>query len=215
MTSSDTCWIFDLDNTLYPADGQFFAQIDKKMTRYIADFLRLDPIAARKIQKDYLHEYGTSLSGLMAVNNMNPDEFLHYVHDVDLSPLNPCNRMRQSIASLPGRKYIFTNGSYGHAENVATHLGLWDLMDGAYGIDNVGYIPKPNRQPYEDFCQAFDVNPTQALMFEDSLKNLKAPKEMGMTTVYITPELPETAPADWVDYMTDDLASWLKTYTER
>ena len=109
-------WIFDLDNTLYSGSVSFFDQIDRKMTEFISRYLKLNPTDARTIQKDYLAEYGTSLSGLMAVHGMDPAEFLDYVHDVDLSLLKPNPLLRQKIAALPGRKFIYTNGSRGHAK---------------------------------------------------------------------------------------------------
>ena len=138
-------WIFDLDNTLYRADVEFFSQIDRKMTAFISRYLALQPNEARLIQKDYLAEYGTSLSGLMAVHGMDPAEFLDYVHDVDLSMLVPDPKLRTYIEALPGRKFIFTNGSKGHAKNVAGHLNLFDLFDGSFGIEDGDYVPKPKR----------------------------------------------------------------------
>ena len=214
-------WIFDLDNTLYRADAGFFGQIDKKMTDYVSRYLQLDPTDARVIQKQYLAEYGTTLSGLMAVHGMDPSEFLDFVHDVDLSMLKPNPDLRAAIDNLEGRKFIFTNGSRGHAHNVASHLQLWDLFDGSFGIDDVNYMPKPQRSPYVHFCDYFDIDPNRAIMFEDNLRNLEAPKAMGMTTVLIVSDAdmsgePETARpagrdarAPWVDYITDDLAGWL------
>ena len=110
------------------------------MTEFISRYLKLNPTDARTIQKDYLAEYGTSLSGLMAVHGMDPAEFLDYVHDVDLSLLKPSPVLRQKIAALPGRKFIYTNGSRGHAKNVAGHLKLFDLFDGSFGIEDGDYI---------------------------------------------------------------------------
>jgi len=214
-------WIFDLDNTLYRADAGFFGQIDKKMTDYVSRYLQLDPTDARVIQKQYLAEYGTTLSGLMAVHGMDPSEFLHFVHDVDLSMLKPNPNLRAAIDRLEGRKFIFTNGSRGHAKNVASHLQLWDLFDGSFGIDDVSYIPKPQRSPYVHFCDHFDIDPNAAIMFEDNLRNLEVPKSMGMTTVLIVSDADMSgepaaarpagrdARAPWVDYITDDLAGWL------
>ena len=129
--------------------------------------------------------------------------------------------MAQAIAALPGRKFIFTNGSQGHAKNIATHLGLWDLFDGSFGVDDVDYIPKPRRSPYIKFCDHFDIDPKAAIMFEDSVRNLEVPKEMGMQTALIVsdedwghePEVTRpagsTTKADWVDYTTNDLTGWL------
>lgn len=214
-------WIFDLDNTLYSGDAVFFSQIDKKMTAFISDYLKLDPLDARKIQKQYLAEYGTSLSGLMAVHGMDPAEFLDFVHDVDLSPLTPCQHLPAAIDVLPGKKYIFTNGSKKHAKNVGEHLGVFHLFDGVFGIEDVDYVPKPQRAPYIKFCDVFDIDPNAAIMFEDSVRNLEVPKFMGMETVLVTSEADwhhepeETRPAGaktnapWVDHTTQDLAGWL------
>ncbi len=214
-------WIFDLDNTLYRADGEFFSQIDQKITAYISRYLALQPTEARLLQKDYLAEYGTSLSGMMAIHGMDPAEFLDYVHDVDLHTLDPNPKLRENIKALPGRKFIFTNGSKGHAKNVATHLDLFDLFDGSFGIEDVDYVPKPKRSPYIKFCDVFDIDPKTAIFFEDSVKNLEVPKYMGMATVLVTsnedwsdePKITKptgpTKRADYVDYVTSDLAGWL------
>jgi len=214
-------WIFDLDNTLYRADAEFFSQIDRKITAFISRYLALQPENARLLQKDFLAEYGTSLSGMMAVHGMDPAEFLDYVHDVDLHMLEPDAKLREFIQALPGKKFIFTNGSKGHAKNVASHLNLFDLFDGSFGIEDVDYVPKPKRSPYIKFCDVFDVDPKTSIFFEDSVRNLEVPKHMGMRTVLVTsdedwgdePEITRpaghTTKADWVDYTTCDLTVWL------
>lgn len=215
-------WIFDLDNTLYNGDAKFFSQIDKKMTSFISNFLSLPPQEARALQKQYLVQHGTTLSGLMAEHNMEPEEFLHHVHDIDLSllPLDP--HLPDAIRALSGRKFIFTNGSRLHAKNVSEHLGIDGLFDGVYAIEDADYIPKPQAAPYHDFIKTFDIDPSKAFMAEDSVRNLEVPKQMGMATLLIT------SPLDWshepkaarphdgknipnhVDMHTNDLSSWLR-----
>lgn len=218
-------WIFDLDNTLYRGDVEFFSQIDRKMTEFISRYLALQHTEARILQKEYLAEYGTSLSGLMAVHGMDPADFLDFVHDVDLQMLKPNVHLRSAIKALPGRKFIFTNGSRGHAKNVGEHLDLYDLFDGVFAIEDADYVPKPKRSPYIKFCDVFDVDPARSVLFEDSVRNLEVPKHMGMSTVLVTsdadwshePEITRpagtTTKADWVDHITDDLASWLHAST--
>jgi putative hydrolase of the HAD superfamily len=44
-------WLFDLDNTLYPARCNLFAQIDERIGRYISDWLKVDAEEARRVQK--------------------------------------------------------------------------------------------------------------------------------------------------------------------
>ena len=215
-------WIFDLDNTLYPADAEFFAQIVAKIEQYVSRYLSLEPEAALHLQKEYLTEYGTTLSGMMAVHGMDPAPFLDYVHDVDLAFLKPNPALRDNISALTGEKFIFTNGSKAHARNVATHLNLFDLFDGHFGVEDTGYIPKPKRHAYDVFLDVFEIDPTKAIFFEDNLRNLEVPKQLGMRTVLVVSDEdwsnePEAArpassvgDADFVDYVTNDLAGWLE-----
>lgn len=219
-------WIFDLDNTLYRADAAFFAQIDQKMTAFIERYLSVSTQEATRLRKVYWSEYGTTLSGLMARHDMDPAEFLHDVHDVDLALLKPDPELRRLIAALPGRKLIFTNGSRGHALNVGTHLDLFDLFDGSFGIEDTGYIPKPKAEAFHAFNRSFDVDPKGAIFFEDGIFNLEVPKSMGMKTVLVTsetgfdtqPEVTtrqgEVVEPDWIDYVTDDLTQWLSDHTQ-
>lgn len=214
-------WIFDLDNTLYRGDVNFFGQIDRKMTEFMANFLGLPAAQARKTQKDFLVDYGTTLNGLMQVHNMDPDAFLEYVHDIDLSLLVPDSRLPAALSTLPGRKYIFTNGSRAHAKNVGEHLGIYDLFDGVFAIEDTNYSPKPKASAYDAFIAAFDINPSQAFMAEDMARNLEIPKALGMHTLLVTSN------ADWthepkaarpaaqggctaIDSQTDDLPGWLE-----
>ena len=220
-----TDWVFDLDNTLYRGDVNFWAQMDKKITAYISRHLALHPTEARILQKQYLAEYGTSLSGLMAVHDIDPTDYMDYVHDVDLDILKPDARLRAGLQALPGRKFIFTNGSRGHAKNVGERLNVYDIFDGVYALEDADYTPKPKRPPYEDFIQMFDIDPVRAIMVEDSARNLQVPKDMGMVTLLVTSdedwshEPIETRPTngenlpDYVDLHTDDLPGWLLKLT--
>lgn len=203
-------WIFDLDNTLYRGDDAFFSQIVDKITQYISRYLALHPTEARILQKQYLAQYGTSLSGLMAVNGMDPVDFLDYVHDVDLDMLKPDPRLYKGLDALPGKKYIFTNGSRGHAKNIGEHLGIYKLFDGVFAVEDMDYTPKPKRSAYEKFVKTFDIDPARALMAEDTVHNLKVPKDMGIATLYIAPDGSELP--NYVDMQTYDLPAWLQMF---
>lgn len=211
LTHIDT-WLFDLDNTLYRADDQVFSQIINRITDFISRYLALHPRDAFIVQKQYLVEYGTSLSGLMAVHGMDPADFLDYVHDVDLDMLRPDPLMYKGIEALSGKKYIFTNGSRGHAKNIGEHLGIYNLFDGVFAIEDVDYIPKPKRSAYDKFIKAFNIDPKRAIMIDDTARNLQVPKDMGMKTLYIAPDGSELP--DYVDMQTYDLPKWLQVFPD-
>lgn len=214
-------WVFDLDNTLYPHRTNLFAQIDVKMTSYVSELLSLPRDEARKLQKDLYLEYGTTLSGLMARHNIDPDDFLRKVHDIDYSWLKPDPALGDAIRDLPGRKFIFTNGDRGHAERTARQLGILDRFDDIFDIVAAELNPKPAQATYDRFVALHRIVGSDAAMFEDLARNLVAPKVLGMTTVLVVPrnfeptfsEIWERDPAydDAVDFVTDDLARFLKS----
>jgi putative hydrolase of the HAD superfamily len=214
-------WIFDLDNTLYPADCNLFAQVDLKMGEFIARYLGVPFEYARHLQKSYYRQFGTTLTGLMQVHNMDPKAFLDYVHDLDLSVVGEHPELAAAIARLPGRRLIFTNGSRAHAERVAAKVGVLHLFEGIFDIGDAGYVPKPLPACYELFLKAHGVDARISAMFEDMPHNLEAPHALGMTTVLVRSECYPDHPVQkairaWVEppahvhHMTFDLAGFLK-----
>lgn len=206
-------WVFDLDNTLYPASSRLFDQVDWNMTDYVANLLGLQRDEARKVQKQYFREYGTTMCGLMTVHGIDPAEFLAYVHDIDLAAIGPNPGLAEALERLPGRKVIFTNGSTAHAQNITRHIGIDHHFEGCFDIVDAEYVPKPAPDTYETVCRRFDIDPTSAIMVEDMAKNLKPAAAMGMTTVWLDAETEwsrEGADQDHVHHRIDDLATWLK-----
>ena len=211
-------WIFDLDNTLYPAHCNLFDQVDKRMGAFISELLDVDLVEARKIQKTYYFEYGTTLRGLMECHRIEPEEFLHFVHDIDVSVIDPDHALSDALDRLEGRKLVFTNGSHAHAENVLGQVGIRHHFDQVFDIVDADYIPKPEQRAYDMFVAMRDVDATKAAMFEDIARNLHPPHAMGMTTVLV--HSPENESARFIDdqagsgtdhvhHVTDDLAAFL------
>ncbi len=218
-----TQWVFDLDNTLYPHHANLFAQIDVRMTDYVSALLELPRDEARKVQKEFYRDYGTTLNGLMTQYGIDPDDFLQKVHDIDYSWLTPDPALGDAIRALPGKKFIFTNGDRGHAERTARQLGILDHFDEIFDIVAAGLVPKPARETYDKFASLHRIDTAKAAMFEDLARNLLVPKAMGMATVLIVPRNFEPDFAEvWerdepeagtVDFVTDDLASFLRSIT--
>ncbi|MCY6382716.1 pyrimidine 5'-nucleotidase [Hoeflea prorocentri] len=219
-----TSWVFDLDNTLYPRHTDLFSQIDKKMTAYVQNLLSLPRDEARKVQKDYYRDYGTTLNGLMKIHGIDPNDFLEKVHDIDYSWIKPHPELGEAIRTLPGRKFIFTNGDVGHAERTATALGILDHFDEIFDILAADLTPKPAAETYDRFLSLHSIDGASAAMFEDLPRNLTVPKSLGMRTVLIVPHNMDEAlgevweeegkDGDHIDYVTDDLAGFLQTYLD-
>jgi len=194
-------WVFDLDNTLYPASSGLFAQIDERMRAFVRTRFGVGDEEARAIQKGYYRRYGTTLNGLMSEHGVDPHEFLGFVHDIDVSELAPNPKLAERITALPGRKVVFTNGSNAHAERVARQLGLAHCFDGVMDIFALGFKPKPQAEAYDKLFGHFAADPKRAVLFEDIARNLKPAADLGFTTVLVhsakdwSHEPPETRPA--------------------
>jgi putative hydrolase of the HAD superfamily len=213
-------WIFDLDNTLYPASARLFDQIDAKMTAYLAQRLNVDLAEAHRIQKGYFHSYGTTLAGMMADHTVDPHEFLAFVHDVEMDVLEENAPLAAAIARLPGRKIVFTNADTPYASKVLGRLGLGASFEAIHDVHAMGLVPKPQASAYAGLCAALDIDPKLSLFAEDMVRNLKPAKDIGMTTLWIdngseqTPDETRRAVYAHVDFTTHDVSHWLHTILE-
>ena len=201
-----TQWVFDLDNTLYPPHMRLFDQIEVLMTDYVMQAIGVDRAEADRLRSEYWHQYGTTLAGLMAEHDLDPDPYLHAVHQVDLDHMEPDSTLADHIRALPGRRIVYTNGSAPYAERVLQARGLNGLFDAIYGVEHAGYRPKPEAAAFEAIFAKDGITATQAAMFEDDPRNLAAPHAMGMRTVHVAPDQIE---ADHIHHHTDDLTDFL------
>lgn len=205
-----TNWVFDLDNTLYPVESQFMRLIEKRINDYVVRTSGLPADEALVMQKSFLHDYGTSLAGLMTRYQIDPYHFLAEVHDVPLDVLAPDHALRLGLERLNGRRVIFTNGSSVHAHRVMDKLGLTDLFDGVFALEDADLIPKPDPRTFEKMLTKFGIDPTTACFFEDTPQNLAPAKAIGMKTVLVGPKA-FSAEGDYIDYRAASLAPFLAT----
>ena len=206
-------WIFDLDNTLYSGKTKVFEQVDKRMSKYISDKLNISVEEAKKIQKNYFYEYNTTLNGMIKNHKINPDEFLDFVHDINIDFLQKDPALAKEIENLNGKKIIFTNGSRKHAINVTKQLGIDQLFDDIFDIVDAEFIPKPSLEPYKKLVKKHKIDPKLCVLVEDIARNLKPAYEMGMKTVWIENDEPwasKFSDSEFVNYRTNNLSEFLK-----
>lgn len=209
-------WIFDLDNTLYPASAQLFARIDAKMTAYIADRFSLDHVAAHRLQKQYFLAHGTTLAGLMNEHHVDPHQFLAFVHDIEMDVLEENAPLAAAIGRLPGRKIVFTNADAPYAGRVLDRLGLTASFEAVHDIHAMDLRPKPEVSAYAGLCAAFGIAAEESLFVEDMARNLAPAKAIGMTTVWVDNGSEQAADADrsYIDFTTHDIRHWLEDILE-
>jgi putative hydrolase of the HAD superfamily len=212
-------WIFDLDNTLYRADNGIFAQIESRMTDYVTTLLDMPRDRARIRQKDLYRRYGTTLNGLMCEHDVDAEDYLRYVHDIDLGDLAADTPLAAAVANLPGRRFVFTNGCCNHAARILDRLGMTHLFEAVWDIRTIAFAPKPRSEAYDSVVAAGGVNAREAAMFDDIPRNLAPARALGMTTVWMNnrdspwsshgPQM-DVAPGD-ISHETENLTEFLNS----
>lgn len=214
LSAAET-WIFDLDNTLYPAECNLFEQISRRMGEFIAASFGVDLDEAKRRQKHFFHTHGTTLRGLMVEHGQDPAAFLDYVHNIDCSVLPPMPDLGAALDRLPGRKVIYTNGTVAHAARVLERLGIADRFAAVFDIAASDYLPKPAEPPYRTLLERHGIDPSRAVMVEDMARNLEPAARLGMTTVWVPTAAAWSAPdaaaaRDHIHHEAPDLTAFLR-----
>ena len=201
------CWIFDLDNTLYSGKTRVFEQVDKKMSKYISEKLNVNIVEAKEIQKNYFYEYNTTLNGMINNHKIDANEFLDFVHDVNINFLKKDSLLNEELMKLDGRKIIFTNSSRKHATNVIRKIGIDQHFDDIFDIIDSEFVPKPDIVSYKKLVEKHKIDPKLCVFIEDIARNLKPAYEMGMKTIWIENDEPwarKFSDSDFVNYKTNN-----------
>ena len=199
-------WVFDLDNTLYPPSADLFGLMDERFANYVKRLTGLERAEALALCRQYWHEHGSTLRGLMDQHDVDPHEFLADVHDIDISHLSPDLALNDSLAKLAGSRIVYTNGSRNHAERVLKARGLNRLFDAIFSIEDAEFTAKPQRAAFDTVFAKAGITPRSAAMFEDEERNLVVPHALGVRTVHVHPTPTQ---ADHIHHHTDDLADFL------
>lgn len=181
-------WIFDLDNTLHNAEQHIFPHINRSMTDYLQQHLKLDEISANELRMHYWQRYGATLSGLMQHHATDPNHFLRNTHQFpQLSQMVMCEpRLRHVLKRLPGKKLVFSNAPQHYAHAVLQLLCIDDLFDDVFTIEHMRYQAKPRLAGFIRLLRKHHLNPARCVMVEDSAENLQAAKRLGMRTVWVS-----------------------------
>ena len=206
-------FIFDCDGVLYKDLDSVFGQVSRRMTKYISKNLNLDLKKAKELQTNYFHKYNTSLNGLLIHHDVKAEEFLEYVHDIDLEFMEKDLVLREELLKLNAKKFVFTNGSHDHVKNITKCLGIDDLFDGVFDITDCNFIPKPSLDPYKILIKKFNINPTESIFIEDIAINLEPAKKLGMKTAWLINDEywgKKDSDKDFIDLKIKNLSSFLK-----
>lgn len=205
-------WVFDLDNTLYPAPT-LYEEIGARMTAFIVRALKTDEASALALRERYFHQYGATVCGLVTHHGVDAKAFLSYVHDADHSVLARDPELAMLLQRLPGRKLVFTNGGGGHAQRTLESLGLAQFFERVFDIEDALLTPKPQNGAYARLIETCGIDPPRAILVEDTLKNLEPAHALGFRTALVGATHPDSHIA-YVDHWAPDVVTLLRRWLD-
>lgn len=182
--------VFDLDGTLYPHTNGYEAHVRSKIFEYMRLRLGVELGREEETWKPLFERHNQSLKGLREGGyQVNVEEYWEFIRKDDGRKLVPDERVQLSLSSMPCRKKVLlTNCNEKQAWEALCTLQLDRFFDeeNVFGATFMGDHCKPEPIVFERMLERIEARPERCILIEDSLKNLKQGKNMGMTTVYVT-----------------------------
>jgi putative hydrolase of the HAD superfamily len=177
----------DLDDTLYPNTSGVWEAIGVRINRYMHEKVGIPAGRVAALRDQYFRAYGTTLNGLMIHHQVDPRDYLDYVHQVPIEDmLRPDPDLRRTLLSLPQRRVVFTNASSDHAERVLRVLGLEGGIDQVVDILALELVNKPRPESFQRaMALSGESEAAACVAVDDAVRNLTTADALGMTTVLV------------------------------
>lgn len=189
--------LIDLDDTVYPTSLGVWPFLMQRIYHYMHEVVGIPADMVEQTRDRMYETYGTTLRGLMAENDVEMQDYLDYVHIVDLSDyIKPDPELRESLLSIDIPKWIFTNASRAHAENVLGLLEIRDLFTGIVDVIDTTPWCKPQQGAYDIVLQHVgSPEPKTCLFIDDRASNLDTARQIGLRTLQVMPTPDSSHPA--------------------
>jgi putative hydrolase of the HAD superfamily len=197
--NAGTILLLDVDNTLYARSCGVVERIDKLIDRYLLERMRFPPAEMRDMRRALRTAHGTTLRGLMLDHGIDPDDYLAFVHAIDVAGILAFDEALQAmLRRIPLPKVAVTNGSSAHANAVLECLGIRDQLTRIYALEQLAYVPKPFPAAFQAVLDDLPARPESCILVEDSAPNVEAARRLGMRTVHVAEDVPPAPAADVV-----------------
>ncbi len=191
--------IFDLDETIYPRRSGLMQAISERISTYMIERLAMDPVIVPGLRRMYWEKYGTTSRGLQLLHAIDVEDYMRYVHDVRLTDyISPDPDLDRALSELTQHKIVFTNATEEHAQAVLRVVGVAHHFEAIYDALFFGNEVKPALGAYRRLLDELRVDGSACLLIEDSARNLRPARQLGMLTVLVDP--PPDAEAEEADY---------------
>ena len=190
MPDSIQYLLCDLDETLYPASSGLLQEVGRRMTRFVGEYLKIEPDQAVGVRNELSRVYGTTLGGLIDRHGFNDTEvYLKAVHPLDVGTfLTKDPQLRRLLKSIRLPKSILTNSPLEHAERVLDYLEIEDQFEHVFDLRVNQFQGKPEISVFKRTLEALAINADQVLFVDDRLDSLLNFQKLGGQVLLIDEE---------------------------
>ena len=190
--ASSRLWLIDLDNTLHDASHRIMAEINQRMTHYVAEQLGVDLAAASAVREKYWRRYGATLLGLVRHHGVDPQDFLAKTHPAAHElPAMVSHRtgLAHKLRLLKGRRWLLTNAPRHYTMGLLERLGIQRSFDRLICIEDMRALgrlqPKPAHWLWAHLIRQAGLPASRITLVDDSSENLRAAHRMGLRTARV------------------------------
>lgn len=204
--------IWDLDNTLYRFDTIFEDACNRAAARTICSMV--ENLSFDEAYQAAVHSYNThgySGKALIAQYNLDYRDYHFPFHEaIDETILARNDAMIAGLRDLNRPQVIITNASRHWAEKALRHLGMKEFFPdhAILPLEDSAFEAKASSpKPFTMAKDILNVAAENILVVEDTVRNLKVPKEMGFNTALIHHGRIPDEQHDFIDWEFPDTVS--------
>ena len=110
----------------------------------------------------------------------------------DYDMILPDIKIKQRLQQIPNPKYILTNATFGHANDILNKLDVVDEFKKVYSRDNIPEM-KPSLYSYQSVSRDIEITSSghtsnKFIFFDDLVSNLEGAHKVGWNTIWISPD---------------------------
>ena len=168
-------WLFDLDDTIYPASSGLFRHVSARITHRISELLGLPEDAARgraarllaQVRHLAARPHGRARRRSRAVPRLRARRAGRGRPGARSGARAPC------CAPLPGQRHVFTNGPSEFAERVLARLGVRDVVHRTCStFATPSSCPSPIPMPYVRALARLGATRARIVLVDDAPQNI-------------------------------------------
>ncbi len=172
---------------MYPFESGVWDAVGVRIQLFIKNKLNIPDEEVLTLRIRLREQYKSTMQGLFVEFGIDQQEYLQFVHDIELASLIPPNpELPALLAAIPQKKYIFTNSTCYHARRILQYLQVQDYFEDI--IDATMIIPytKFEREAFPIALRLIgSPHPAACVMIDDEEDIIDRALEEGLKGILV------------------------------